>query len=79
MPKAKVRAAYNHLPPPPCAPSWYAYEAVEIASHLKNKHKARNWQVYYLLGMLNESYIVRLPRLKRDGSKLFDRSPQQLR
>jgi hypothetical protein len=70
-----VRAAYNHLPPHPCAPSWCAYEAVEITSHLKNKHKARNWQVDYLLGMLNESYIVRLPRLKRDGSKLFDRSP----
>ena len=78
MPKAKVRATYNHLPSLPCAPNWCAYEDVEIASHLKSKHTSRNWQVDYLLGMLNESYIVRLPCLKRDGSKLFDRFLQQL-
>lgn len=79
MPKTRVRASYNHLPPPLYAPTWWKYKAVEIATHLKSKHRARNWQVEYLLGMLNESYIVRLPRLKKDKSDLFDRSPQQLR
>jgi hypothetical protein len=79
MPKARVRAGFDHLPPPPSAPTWCADEAVQIASHLKIKHRARNWQIEYLLGMLNESYIVKLPRLKRDRSTLFDRSPQQLR
>jgi hypothetical protein len=79
MPKARVRAGFDHLPPPPSAPTWCADEAVQIASHLKIKHRARNWQIEYLLGMLNESYIVKLPRLKRDRSTLFDRSLQQLR
>jgi hypothetical protein len=79
MSKPRVRASFDHLLAPPRAPTWCAHEAIQIASHLRSKHKARNWQIEYLLGMLNESYIVRLPRLKRDRSALFDRSPQQLR
>jgi hypothetical protein len=29
--------------------------------------------------MLDESYIVKLPRLKRNTSEIFDRSPEHLR
>jgi hypothetical protein len=78
MAKVRIKINYNHLPPPPCVPSWCTYKAVEIAPHLTSKHKARKWQVEYLLGMLNESYIVKLPCLKKYRSNLFDKFPQQL-
>jgi hypothetical protein len=79
MPKLRVQSSYNHLPPPPLPPTWCAYEAVEIAHHLASKHRARKWQVEYLLGMLDECYIVKLPRLKRDRNQIYERSPQHLR
>jgi hypothetical protein len=34
--------------------------------------------VEYLLGILHERYIVRLPRLKKDKSEMFNTSPQNL-
>jgi hypothetical protein len=79
MPKPRLKKQYNHLPPPPHFPSWCAYDAVEISSHLFQKHHARKWQVEYLFAMFNESYLLRLPRLKRDKSQAFDTSPEHLR
>jgi hypothetical protein len=51
----------------------------KISDHLSKKHHARKWQIQYLLAMLNESYIVKLPRLKRDKSDVTNRSPERLR
>ena len=78
MPKSRVRSGYNHLPLPLLTPTWCTYEAVEIAHHVVSKHKARKWQVKYLLGMLDECYIVKLPHLERDRSQIYERSPQHL-
>jgi hypothetical protein len=41
-----------------------------IGQHLVRKYNARKWQVLYLVGMLHESYLLRLPRLKKGGSAL---------
>jgi hypothetical protein len=78
MPKPRVREHYTYLPPPPPMPQWCANEAAEIASHLTRKHRARKWQLEYLLGMLHERYLVSLPRLKRDTTEIYNTSPQQL-
>jgi hypothetical protein len=78
MPKPRMKQLYDHLLPPPLPPPWCAEDAAKISEHLIKRHHARKWQVEYLLAMLNESYIVSLPRLKRDTSDVSDRSPQRL-
>jgi hypothetical protein len=50
-----------------------------IAAHLLRKHKARKWQVKYLVGMLIESYLLSLPRLKKYTTEEGDFSPKHLR
>jgi hypothetical protein len=79
MAKHRVRKQYINLPPPPPTPSWYPYDAGMIASHLIRTHNAKKWHVYYLIGMLHESYLLSLLRLKRDISALDDSSPERLR
>jgi hypothetical protein len=78
MPKPKAKKHYTHLPPPPRSPTWYIDEAATIAAHNLQDYKAKKWQVEYMLGMLHESYICILPRLKKDKSDMYDRSPKQL-
>jgi hypothetical protein len=79
MPRHRVAKHYINLPPPPHTPNWCAYEAGMITQHLVRKHNAHKWQVHYLLGMLHESYLLSLPRLKTDSSPLCDSSPTCLR
>ena len=43
------------------------------------EHKTLKWQVLYLLGMLRESYLLCLPRLKKDWSAVGDTSLQRYR
>lgn len=49
-----------------------------ISSHLVKKHNAKDWQVYYLIGMLYEWYILSLPCLKKDRIAYCDTFPQKL-
>jgi hypothetical protein len=79
MPKGRLKKSYTSLPPPPRFPAWCAYQAAAIAAHLKRKQNAKPWHVDYLLGMLDERYLLSLPRLKRDKSELCDTSPNRLR
>jgi hypothetical protein len=72
MGKHRVQMQYLNLPPPPRPPSWCASEVGRIVTHLIRKHNARKWQVQYLTGMLNESYLLQLPRLKRDKSAYLE-------
>jgi hypothetical protein len=55
------------------------YDGAIIAAHLIRKQNAHKWQVDYLLGMLDESYLLSLPRLKKDISLACDTSPDWLR
>jgi hypothetical protein len=73
-----VVAEKSDLPPPP-SPQWCANQATRITTHLMRDHKEKKWLVQYLLRMLNEGYIVSLPRLKRDTNHISDRSPWKLR
>ena len=79
MVKYRIQNQYLLLPPPSCTPNWCAYEAGMIAAHLLRKHKARKWQVKYLVGMLTKSYLLSLLRLKRDTIGKDDSSPKRLR
>jgi hypothetical protein len=73
MPKRRVAAPSSTLPSQRCTE-----EACLIASHLQTKHNAKQWQVKLLLGMLDEHYILSLPRLKRDTAAADDTSPTHL-
>jgi hypothetical protein len=79
MAKHRIQNHYRHLPFPRPPPTWCAPEAEIIASHLLRDHEAKKWQVVYLTSMLSESYILSLPRLKRDNSGIGDSSPERLR
>jgi hypothetical protein len=79
MARHRVKKQYINLPPPPRTPNRCAYEAGAIVAYLVRKHNARKWQVHYLIGMLHESYLLSLPRLKKDKSAIGDTSPQRLR
>jgi hypothetical protein len=74
MAKHKSKKGYTHLPLSPRSPNWCAFEAIAIVAHLIRKQHAKKWQVDYLLGMLHERFIVSLPRLRRDKTKLCDTS-----
>jgi hypothetical protein len=70
---------FDHLPLPPLCPSWCVAVAAVIKTHLTTKHRAQPWQVEYILGMLSESYLRRLPRLLEDKRDNIDTSPDHLR
>jgi hypothetical protein len=74
-----MQKQYINLPPAPCHPNLFAYNTNNIAIHLIKKKNAHKSQVYYLLGMLDKSYLLTLPWLKKDYNLLGDTSPQQLR
>jgi hypothetical protein len=79
MARHRVRKQYINLPPPPRTPNWCDYEAGMIGKQLVRQHNAHKWQVHYLIGMLHESYLLSLPRLKKDTSSYGDSSPTRLR
>jgi hypothetical protein len=79
MPQHIWKKQYVNLPPLPRHPSWCAYDTTIIAAHLIRKQNVQKWQVDYILGMLDESYLLSLPRLKTYDSPVGDRSPQCLR
>jgi hypothetical protein len=70
---------FDHFPPPPLCPSWCLAEAAVIKCHLITEHRAQLWQLDYILGMLSESYLRRLPRLVEDQRDNTDTSPDHLR
>lgn len=76
---ARIKLRDLNLPPPPCCPAWCESGAAEIVDHLVKKHNAEPWQVKYVIGFLNESYILSLPRLRYDTHDQSDTSPKRLR
>lgn len=74
------KKAFDSLSFPRLYPQWCGKEAGLIASHLLADHKARNWQVEYMLSMLDADYLVSLPKLAGDKTEYFhyDRSPENL-
>jgi len=80
MLKMSRKRDFNHLPYPRPSPSWCAREVGVIAAHLLTQQRARQWQIQYMLPMLDENYLMSLPKLQKDTTKAFyfDWSPKNL-
>lgn len=79
MAKRRIKKQYINLPPLPHTLYWCAFEATVIEKHLIKEYNARKWQVHYCIGMLYESYLLSLFRLKRDKGTICKTSLQRLR
>lgn len=77
MPRRGIRKL--NLPPPPPSPPWCISHTAQIIDHLVQKHRAQTWQVEHIVGCLNESYLLSLPKLRNDTHDHHDTSPKRLR
>lgn len=68
-----------NVPSPPPCPTWCLNDVNALVDHLVNKQGAKPWQVQFIIGCLNESFILSLPRLEKDTRDYNDTSPQRLR